>query len=69
VRALGSDRGGAAMAAAAGTVLQGRGMHKAYGRHRVLSGADLEVRAGQLVAVVGESGAGNPVTKLWLSFL
>ncbi|WP_433544455.1 ATP-binding cassette domain-containing protein (plasmid) [Streptomyces sp. CA-294286] len=32
---------------------------KAYGRRQVLSGADLCVRAGTLVAVVGENGAGK----------
>jgi len=34
-------------------------VHKAYGRHRVLQGADLVVRSGELVAVVGENGAGK----------
>jgi ABC-type multidrug transport system ATPase subunit len=35
------------------------GVWKAYGRQQVLSGADLAVRAGTLVAVVGENGAGK----------
>jgi ABC-2 type transport system ATP-binding protein len=47
------------MTAANGTVLQAHDVHKAYGRHRVLNGAGLEVRAGQLVAVVGENGTGK----------
>jgi ABC-type multidrug transport system ATPase subunit len=47
------------MTAATGVVLEAHHVHKAYGRHRVLNGADLEVRAGQLVAVVGENGAGK----------
>ena len=42
-----------------GTVLEARDVHKAYGRHRVLNGAGLEVTAGQLVAVVGENGSGK----------
>jgi ABC-2 type transport system ATP-binding protein len=40
-------------------VLEARDVHKAYGRHRVLSGADLIAERGQLVAVVGENGAGK----------
>lgn len=47
------------MTAGNGTVLEAHDVHKAYGRHQVLSGAGLEVRAGQLVAVVGENGAGK----------
>ena len=47
------------MTAANGTVLEAHDVHKAYGRHRVLNGAELEVKAGQLVAVVGENGAGK----------
>jgi len=47
------------MTATNGTVLEARDVHKAYGRHRVLSGAGLEVRPGQLVAVVGENGSGK----------
>ena len=47
------------MTGADGTVLVARDVHKAYGRHRVLKGADLAVGPGQLVAVVGENGAGK----------
>ena len=47
------------MTATHGTVLEVRDVHKAYGRHRVLNGAGLEVRPGQLVAVVGENGSGK----------
>ncbi len=39
--------------------LRAQGLHKAYGKHRVLRGADLVVETGQLVAVVGENGAGK----------
>jgi ABC-type multidrug transport system ATPase subunit len=40
-------------------VLEARQVRKAYRRHQVLRGVDLTVRAGQLVAVVGENGAGK----------
>lgn len=40
-------------------LLQAEDIHKAYGRRRVLRGADLTVRAGQLFGVVGENGAGK----------
>ena len=36
-----------------------RGIEKAYRRHAVLRGVDLEVPPGALVAVVGENGAGK----------
>jgi ABC-2 type transport system ATP-binding protein len=45
--------------ASQGTLLEARGVHKAYGRHKVLRGADLAVKPGQLVAVVGENGSGK----------
>ena len=41
------------------TVLEARGVHKAYGRHQVLRGANLAVKSGQLTAVVGENGSGK----------
>jgi ABC-type multidrug transport system ATPase subunit len=40
-------------------ILEAHDVHKAYGRHRVLGGVGLQVRAGQLVAVVGENGTGK----------
>jgi iron(III) transport system ATP-binding protein len=35
------------------------GLHKAFGRHPVLAGLDLEVAAGTLTAVLGPSGSGK----------
>jgi ABC-type multidrug transport system ATPase subunit len=55
MRSVPDDRTGRA----ARLVVEARDVYKAYGRHHVLSGAGLEVRAGQLVAVVGENGAGK----------
>jgi ABC-type lipoprotein export system ATPase subunit len=46
-----------------GVVVRARGLVKSYGhgraRRRVLDGADLDVRAGELVAIVGRSGSGK----------
>ncbi len=41
------------------TVLAARDISKSFGRRRVLSGLDLEIAAGDLVAVVGENGTGK----------
>jgi len=41
------------------TVLAARGICKSFGRRRVLAGLDLEVAAGQMVAVAGENGTGK----------
>jgi ABC-type sugar transport system ATPase subunit len=40
-------------------VLSGSGLTKIYGRTPVLQGVDLDVRAGEVHAVVGENGAGK----------
>jgi ABC-type multidrug transport system ATPase subunit len=41
------------------TALAARGIRKSFGRRQVLTGLDLEVAAGELVAVVGENGTGK----------
>src|SRR5437773_9487745 len=41
------------------TVLVARGIRKSFGRRQVLTGLDLEVAAGEMVAVVGENGTGK----------
>ena len=41
------------------TVLAARGIRKSFGRRRVLAGVDLEIAAGEMIAVVGENGTGK----------
>jgi len=38
-----------------------KGLHKAFGAHRVLCGVDLDIRPGEMVAFVGGSGCGKTV--------
>lgn len=40
-------------------MLEIRGLAKRFGRHVVLDGVDLAVHPGELVALVGEIGAGT----------
>jgi len=41
------------------TVLAAQGICKSFGRRRVLTGLDLDVAPGEMVAVVGENGTGK----------
>ncbi|MEE2046496.1 ABC transporter ATP-binding protein, partial [Nocardiopsis tropica] len=54
-----SPQGTAGTPAPATSTLSVRGVHKSYGHHRVLRGADLELPPGCLGGVVGENGAGK----------
>ncbi|MEU4746243.1 ATP-binding cassette domain-containing protein, partial [Actinosynnema sp. NPDC023658] len=40
-------------------VLQARGLVKRYGRVTALAGADLELLPGEILAVIGDNGAGK----------
>ena len=43
----------------AGTVLEARQLVKRYGHATALDGADFELRAGEILAVIGDNGAGK----------
>jgi ABC-2 type transport system ATP-binding protein len=43
-------------------VIDVRGLRMTYGSHEVLSGVDLEVRAGEVVCLLGPNGAGKTTT-------
>lgn len=40
-------------------VMQARGLVKRYGQVTALDGADFELRAGEILAVIGDNGAGH----------
>jgi len=45
--------------AAAQIVMQAKGLVKRYGQVTALDGADFELRAGEILAVIGDNGAGK----------
>jgi len=49
----------AAATAAAPFVMQAKGLVKRYGNVTALDGADFELRAGEIMAVIGDNGAGK----------
>lgn len=40
-------------------MLSARGIHKSYGKLQILKGVDLEVQKGEIISIVGASGAGK----------
>jgi simple sugar transport system ATP-binding protein len=40
-------------------VLEARGLTRSFGNVRALDGVDFEVNAGEVVALIGDNGAGN----------
>ena len=45
-------------------VMQARGLVKRYGNVTALDGVDFELRAGEILAVIGDNGAGQEVAFL-----
>jgi polar amino acid transport system ATP-binding protein len=50
---------GSDVAASERVLVEIRGLHKSYGRHKVLHGIDLDVRRGQVMCIIGPSGSGK----------
>jgi len=46
-------------ASSSATLVRVRGLQKAFGSNQVLKGVDLDVRKGEVVAVIGASGSGK----------
>ena len=38
-----------------------RGLRKAFGRHVVLDGLDLDILDGEVITIIGESGSGKSI--------
>ncbi len=50
-------------------IIQVRGLHKFYGRLHVLRGVNLDVRRGEVVVIIGRSGAGKSTFLRCLNYL
>ena len=44
-----------------GTFIQIDNVHKAFGRQKVLNGVDIDIRKGEAIAIIGQSGCGKSV--------
>ena len=54
-----SSRAAAAAVVAPQTVLSARGLVKRYGKVVAIDNADFDLRAGEILAVIGDNGAGK----------
>ena len=49
-----------------GSVIKAEGLHTYYGKSHILHGVGLEVREGEIVALLGRNGAGKTTTlRIW----
>lgn len=51
------------------TILQVRGLKKKYGSNEVLKGVDIEIKKGEVIAIIGPSGCGKSTFIRCLNFL
>jgi len=64
-----SSAGGATRAAETQPLLRVRDLHKNFGAHAVLRGIDLDVMAGDRIAILGASGSGKSTLLRCLNFM
>jgi len=50
-------------------MIQVKGLHKSFGKHKVLRGIDLQVAKGEVIVVIGPSGSGKTTFLRCLNFL
>ena len=43
------------------TILEVKGLKKSFGKNEVLKGIDLEIKKGEVLAIIGPSGCGKKV--------
>ena len=50
------------------TILQVKGLKKRYGSNEVLKGVDIEIKKGEVIAIIGPSGCGKSTFIRCLNF-
>ncbi len=51
------------------TILEVKGLKKSFGKNEVLKGIDLEIKKGEVLAIIGPSGCGKSTFIRCLNFL